>query len=115
MKKRKAVLLFGGMIALYPASYLVASRNGAYDARGPWGLSYLSDGRAALAPKRGYDWYAFPDTSSTFEKGLEYFYYPMQSLDRALWHRNFRDRQRPPRHPVRNFVDPETGFLRNLP
>jgi hypothetical protein len=115
MKKRKAVLLFGSMLALYPVSYLVASRNGAYDARGPWGGSSLADGRDALAPKWGYDWYAFPDASSTFEKGVEHFYCPLQALDRRLWHRNFRDRRLPPKYPIRNYVDPETGILRSLP
>lgn len=108
MKKRRAVLLFGSMLALYPVSYLVVSRNGAYDAR-LWGLAQGPNNTAVLLPKFGYQWYALPDASSDIDRCVEWFYLPMEKLDRKLWHKDHDSLKPHPKYPMRNQVDPEKG------
>jgi hypothetical protein len=92
MPKRRALLLLGLILALYPVSYLVVSRDGYYDP-GPVGLGQGPGNTSILVSKFGYKWYPFegfcdlddfPDTP--IPALFSTLYRPLLELDRRWWH-----------------------------
>jgi hypothetical protein len=106
MRKRRALLLLIVLLALYPVSYIVVSRNGYYDP-GPLGLSQGPDDTITFCSKFGYRWHPFDglcqpgNFSGAPDKALlSTFYYPLLLLDRKWWHTEGRSETG--RFPVRH-------------
>ena len=91
MPKRRALLLLGLILALYPVSYLVVSRDGYYDP-GPLGLRQEPGDTAILVSKFGYMWHPFDGCdlddfrSAPVPALYSIFYLPLMELDRKRWH-----------------------------
>jgi hypothetical protein len=92
MPKRRALLLLGLMLALYPVSYLVVSRDGFYDP-GPIGTRQGPGNRVIFISKFGYTWHPFHEfcTLGNFRSApvpafFSAFYRPLLALDRQWWH-----------------------------
>jgi hypothetical protein len=92
MPKRRALLLLGLMLGLYPVSYLVVSRDGFYDP-GAVGLGQGPEGTTIFVSKRGYKWQPFEgfcdldDFPNTPIPALfSTLYRPLLELDRTFWH-----------------------------
>lgn len=92
MPKRRALLLLGLILALYPVSYLVVSRDGFYDP-GPLGLRQGPGNTAILVSKFGYRWHPFDGLcdlddfpTAPLPALLSTFYRPLLELDRRSWH-----------------------------
>ena len=110
MKKRTFKWLTIGFIALYPASYLVTSRNGFYEPA-VYGLISGHNDETILAPKAafGYDWIPFEGYYSN--QGVDgvslagWLYRPLVVLDRATWHTQDRWESMPER--TKNYFDYE--------
>lgn len=94
MPKRRALLLLGLILALYPVSYLVVSRDGFYDP-GPLGFGQGPGDTTILVSKFGYAWYPFDGCdlgrdgfqSAPVQASFSIFYLPLMELDRRWWHR----------------------------
>ena len=106
MRKRRALLLIAALLALYPVSYTVVSRNGYYDP-GFLGLAQGPDDTIVFRSKFGYRWHPFEglcqpgDFSGSPDKALlSTFYYPLLLLDRMWWHTE--ERSESGRFPVRH-------------
>lgn len=108
MKRRTAKHIVFGLLALYPLSYLVVSWGGFYEPAA-YGLLQGRDGKPILAPKYcfGYDWIPFEGYHQS--GGIDgvslqgWAYYPLLLIDRALWHRSDRWKDRP--DITRNYFD----------
>lgn len=93
MPKRRALLLLGLLLALYPVSYLVVSRDGYYDP-GPMGFAQGPGRSVIYVPKFGYAWYPFDGCdfgldhfqSAPVHASFSTFYLPLMELDRQWWH-----------------------------
>lgn len=92
MPKRRALLLLGLILALYPLSYFVVSRNGFYDP-GPMGFAQGPGRTVILVHKFGYEWHPFEDFCGLddFQRSpvpalFSTFYLPLLELDRKWWH-----------------------------
>ena len=92
MPKRRALLLLGLILALYPVSYLVVSRDGYYDS-GPMGFVPGPGGTVKVVSKFGYAWIPFNGFCGLdeFRSGpvpalYSTFYRPLLALDRQWWH-----------------------------
>jgi hypothetical protein len=92
MPKRRALLLLGLILALYPVSYLVVSRDGYYDS-GPMGFAQGPGRTVKFVSKFGYAWKPFKgfcdfdDFESVPVPALySVFYRPLPKLDRRCWH-----------------------------
>jgi hypothetical protein len=116
MQKRRALLLLGLLLALYPVSYLVVSREGFYDP-GPLGLRQGPGNTAILAPKFGYRWHPFDELcdlddfpDAPLPALLSTFYRPLLELDRRWWHTE--ERAESGEYPVKNGVVGSTWTIR---
>ena len=91
MPKRRALLLLGVILALYPVSYLVMSRDGYYDS-GPMGFTKGPGRTVILVSKFGYAWHPFDGCdlddfrSAPVQASFSIFYLPLMELDRQWWH-----------------------------
>jgi len=92
MPKRRALLLLGLILELYPVSYLVVSRDGFYDP-GPLGLGRGPGDSTILVSKFGYKWQPFEGfcdlddfRSAPVPALFSAFYRPWLELDRRWWH-----------------------------
>jgi hypothetical protein len=93
MPKRRALLLLGLILALYPVSYLVVSRDGYYDS-GPMGFAKGPGRTVILVSKFGYAWYPFHGCelglddfqSAPVQASFSILYLPLMELDRKWWH-----------------------------
>jgi hypothetical protein len=116
MPKRRALLLLGLMLALYPVSYLVVSRDGFYDP-GPTGLRQGPGNTAILVSKFGYRWHPFDgfcdldDFSNAPLAALRSTSYrPLLELDRCWWHTE--ERAESGEYPVKNGMVGSTWTIR---
>ena len=110
MPKRRALLLLGLILALYPVSYLVVSRDGFYDP-GPAGLGQGPGDTVILVSKFGYRWHPFEgfcdleDFPVTPIPALfSTLYRPLLELDRTFWHTEEKAESR-------DFPVPEGGHV----
>jgi len=100
MKKKIAKRVVLGLTALYLLSYLAVSWGGFY-APLAYGLRQGRDGKAVLAPKVGCGYIWIPFESYYQVGGLDgvslqgWAYYPLLAIDRALWHRSDKWKDRP--------------------
>lgn len=92
MPKRHALLLLGLILAMYPVSYLVVSRDGFYDP-GPLGFGQGPGNTTILVSKFGYEWLPFEGFCDfgNFESApvpamFSTLYLPLLELDRRWWH-----------------------------
>ena len=108
MPKRRALLLLGLVLALYPVSYLVVSRKGFYDP-GPAGLRQGAGNTAIIVSKFGYRWHPFEGfrdlndfSVAPLPALLGAFYRPLLELDRRWWHTE--ERAESGQYPVKNGI-----------
>jgi hypothetical protein len=100
MKRKIVKRVVTGFLTLYPLSYLAISWGGFYEPIA-YGALKGRDGRTVLAPKAsiGYRWIPFESYKQT--DGLDgvslhgWAYYPLLMVDRSLWHRSDKWKDRP--------------------
>lgn len=86
MSKRRALLIFLGLVLLYPVSYLVVSSKGEFRSKS---VHYWDDTGEGVTVTR--QWHPIPNPSGLppqVQGGTLRFYRPLIHLDRRFWHQD---------------------------